>query len=83
MQNPVITIGRIVEFHPNNNFQYALPNGMQTAPAIVVQVFEAGVNLNVFMANPNGQSVKNAWTIPHKSQVKGESMPYWDWLPRV
>lgn len=79
-----ITIGRIVEYHPNNNeVGLKLPNRMATAPAIVTQVFGEYVNLNVFTADPSGEPVKQAWSIAHKSVIKGEGVAYWDWLPCV
>lgn len=89
MENKV-TIGRIVEFHPNKNENgLKLPNNMESAPAMVVQVFNKYVNLNVFTADPNGNPVKQAWSVCHKSDVPlqneviGEGTSYWDWLPRV
>ena len=79
-----ITIGRIVEFHPNNNENgLKLPNGMKTAPAIVTQVFGEYINLDVFTSDPNGDPVKQAWSICHKSAVTNEGVSYWDWFPRV
>lgn len=79
-----ISIGRIVEFFPNNNQGgLRLPNGMQSAPAIVVQIFDQHINLNVFTAETNGSTpVKQAYSVSHKSKAQ-DGQYYWDWLPRV
>lgn len=83
MSETTATIGRIVEFFPNKNGSgLQLPNNMESAPAMVVQVFGSLVNLNVFTADTNGQPVQQAWSVEHKSKVVGESFS-WDWLPRV
>jgi hypothetical protein len=87
MQTP--TIGRIVIFFPNKNENgLKLPNGMESAPAMLVQIFDKYSNLNVFTAEtkPELSPVKTAWSICHKDDIKkdenGELLPgvsYWDW----
>jgi hypothetical protein len=39
MSDQKVSIGRIVEFHPNGQKEQELPNNMESAPAIVTQVF--------------------------------------------
>ncbi|GEM_PF-4640075 len=83
MSEQTVTIGRIVEFFPNKNGSgLQLPNNMQSAPAIVIQVFGTLVNLNVFTADINGQPVQLAWSVDHKSKTSPDLF-YWDWLPRI
>lgn len=73
-----ITIGRIVEFFPGKSeYDLKLPNGMQSAPAMVVQMFtndpegEANYsNLLVFVA-ASDNTTQNALSVAH------------NWLPRV
>lgn len=78
-----VTIGRIVEFHPNGSEEHKLPNNMESAPAIVTQVFGDLVNLTLFTANPSGELTKQMWSVQHKDNVPGPGQPYWEWLPRV
>lgn len=78
-----VTIGRIVEFHPNGSEEHKLPNNMETAPAIVTQVFGDCANLTLFTANPSGEPTKQMWSVQHKDSVPGEGQSYWEWLPRV
>ncbi len=81
-----ITIGRTVEFFPGKKevSNVELPNGMESAPAIVVQVFAPHVNLNVFTASTTGQPVLQAWSIPHKNSPHAtKDGAYWDWFARV
>ena len=77
-----VTIGRIVEFHPNGNEANVLPNGMTSCPAIITQVFEPHANMCLFTANPVGEATKQMWSVCHKSDAS-EGISYWDWLPRV
>lgn len=81
-----ITIGRIVEFHPNGNEANALPNSMTSAPAIVTQVFGDTVNLCLFTANPVGEPTKQMWSVQHKNTLAVPLAPgysYWDWFQKV
>jgi len=81
-----ITIGRIVEFFPNGNKEYELPNGMETAPAIVTQTFGLDmVNMNVFCADPrpNFTGSFRTWSVPHKSANVADGVPFWDWFPKM
>ncbi|MGQ2982133.1 hypothetical protein [Flavobacterium sp.] len=72
--------GRIVHFHPNGSEGHNLPNGMEFAPAIVVQVFENNVNLNIYTADASGEPVKVGWSISHKDDAQ-DGQPYWVNLP--
>lgn len=83
MSDQKVSIGRIVEFHPNGTKEHELPNNMESAPAIVTQVFGTIVNLTLFTANPSGEPTKQMWSVQHKSNVPNEGQSYWDWLPRV
>jgi hypothetical protein len=81
-----VTIGRIIEFFPSK--QKPLPNGMQSAPAIVVQTFgnpePKHININVFTASGDDSKspVIPEWSIPHKDDAL-EGGAYWDWLVKV
>ena len=78
-----VTIGRIVEFFPSGvEGDLVLPNGMKSAPAMVVQVFGEHVNLNVFTADPDGNPVKQAWSVRHKSDAAPEGEKCWEWPTR-
>lgn len=82
MSEQKITIGRIIEFFPGKKI--TLPNNMTSAPAMVVQVFDNSVNLNVFTANPNGDPVIQAWSVSHKdSEFCIPDNGHWDWPSRV
>ena len=82
-----ITIGRIVEFFPNGNKELELPNQMQTAPAMVTQVFPGTdmVNMTIFCADPRPDTTGTwrSWSIQHKSSNPADGVPYWDWLQKV
>lgn len=79
-----VTIGRIVEFHPNGSEEHKLPNNMESAPAIVTQVFGDCANLTLFTANPSGEPTKQMWSVQHKDNAgTGPGQSYWEWLPRV
>ena len=56
-------VGKKVLYFPNSGDQ--LPNGMLSAPGIIVQEFNNGAmfNLVVFVANPNGMPVMNIWSV--------------------
>jgi hypothetical protein len=75
-----LKIGRMVEFFPNKNKDgLKLLNSMESAPAMIVQIFNEHVNLVVFTADNTGENpVKNAWSIRHKNKVQGEGESYWD-----
>ena len=79
------TIGRIVEFFPNGNEEYKLPNGMETAPAMILQVHGDLVNLIVFCADPDPSltGTFRAWSISHKSVVvEDRGTGCWDWFKK-
>ena len=84
MSKQNVSIGRIVEFFPGKDTQYELPNGMQSAPAVVNQVFGEYINLTVFVAQPDESkpNTVTAWSIPHKSEAPENSFS-WDWPARV
>ena len=77
------TIGRIVIFVPNGSESHKLPNGMQEAPAMIVQTFENNphVNLNIFTAeqNVNKSPVIVGWSIEEGSEKTPEGKPYYKW----
>ena len=80
-----ISIGRIVEFLPNGVKGMELPNGMESAPALVTQTFDSDmVNMIVFVADPlpTNTGTFRAWSVHHKSNAV-EGQPYWDWFPQV
>lgn len=63
-----VKIGQIVTYHPGNVKEKQLPNGMESAPAIVTQLFfNAGdvqrANLTVFTANPDGEPQRQEWSV--------------------
>ena len=77
-----ITIGRIVEFFPvTTEYGLKLPNGMVSAPAIAVKIFDNYTNFNAFFTQTS-PAVKNAFSVAHKDNAP-EGCEYWDWLPRV
>lgn len=83
MSEQKVSMGRIVEFFPNTGENdESLPNGMQSAPAIVTQVFDKHVNLNVFVASPDGKPVISEWSVEHKSTAP-EGVKHWDWPKKV
>lgn len=75
------TIGSIVEFFPSTNGVInELPNGMQSAPAIVTQTFGEHTNMIVFLADTSGNPIRTAWSVVHKDSVYlTEGGSYWDW----
>lgn len=90
------TVGRIVHFYPGNKVErqgnvYALPNGMDFAPAIITQVCSADhINLTVFVMARSDQHIPNpimnAWSIRNKfllSEGELDSSPYWVYPPMV
>ncbi len=81
-----LKIGSIVEFFPGN--VNTLPNGMQTAPAIVTQIFgETGdvkhANLTVFTADPTGkENITTKWSVFNKKHPVfqgNEGCPHFDY----
>lgn len=82
-----VTQGRIVIYHENGDIRYSLPNGMQTAPAIVTQVFKsesnaAFINCSAFLANPGGNPILQCFSVrPEEEKIPG--VAYWAWPPRV
>jgi hypothetical protein len=80
------TIGRTVIFVPNGSENHQLPNGMQEAPAVVVQTFEGSsyVNLNIFTAetNNNKSPIIVGWSIVEGSEKTYKGIPYWKW-PKI
>lgn len=77
------SIGRIVEFFPGVDTQYQLPNGSQSAPALITQDFGVHQNLTVFACFPGEEKTSfTAWSVPHKSTAM-ENQFYWDWPARV
>jgi len=81
-----ITIGKIVEFFPNGNKNFELPNGMKTAPAVITQAWEGSsmVNMTVFCADtdPNRTGTFRCWSVPHVSDSK-DGEPFWDWFEEL
>lgn len=80
----IVTPGRIVEFFPGNS-GFELPNGMESAPAIVTQKFGSTVNLVLFVAEPSRTEksvTPTAWSVCHKDEAMNGSF-YWDWFKKV
>jgi len=81
------TIGRIIEFFPNGNKEMELPNSIETAPAIITQVFDGTnkVNITVFCADPRPNTTGSfrCWSVDHKSCDVADGIPYWDWMVKV
>lgn len=80
---PTPSVGSPVLYYPGKNPVNALPNGMEKAPAIVVQTFGSlGANLKIFLAetDPNKKDILQKWSVPHKSERGNDEVHYWDYL---
>lgn len=75
------TVGRIVNFYPNNADFLADKNlnNAEILPAIIVQPFGLIANITIFL--PGGEIV-GGWSIPHKSEPI-DGYAYWDWPQRL
>lgn len=74
----IVTPGRIVEYHAKGSS--SLPFAKKSAPAMVVEVSENSVHLNVF--TPDFNPVKAILDVKHAS-VASENEHCWDWFPKV
>ncbi|MCF8255375.1 MAG: hypothetical protein K9H61_02415 [Bacteroidia bacterium] len=83
MENFPITVGRIVDYYPGTASENQLPNGMEKAPAIVVQAFGTEtVNLHVMVAQTDSTKPNSftAWSVPKQSEEKGFG---WSWPQKI